>query len=262
MKEQCPISDSGAIFLTGASGLVGGLLLRRLSEQMPSNIIFALSRSSNRIPRLPNTHAISGDICKPGLGLDRDLYSLLCESVGTIIHCAASTKFTLPLEHSRKANVNGTRNILDLACRAKRLKLLLHVSTVYIAGQKSGVLCEARFTDPGGWFSAYEQSKFEAEELLHVHGTGVPWIIARLSTIVGNSQTGKTSQFNYFHQLVRLVPHNRFPIMPGAPDAPVDVIPDDWATEALEAILGRKHQYGRTFTCAPAPRRLCRPRRS
>ena len=41
--------------------------------------------------------------------------NLLRKNVDEIFHCAASTKFNLPLTEIRKINVNGTKNILDLA---------------------------------------------------------------------------------------------------------------------------------------------------
>lgn len=247
------INDSEVIFLTGATGLVGELLLRRLAEQNPSRVIFALVRSSPGFSPPANTCWITGDISQPRLGLTIDLYTQLCESVETIIHCAASTKFTLPLPVARKVNVRGTDNILKLARRAKRLNLLLHVSTVYVAGRKSGPLREAELMHPNGWFSPYEQSKFEAEKLICETGHGLPWVIARLSTIIGNSRTGQISQFNYFHQLLRLVPGDRFPIIPGAPETAVDVIPDDWVMEALDMVLRGHPEPGSIFHLCAGP---------
>jgi hypothetical protein len=88
-----------------------------------------------------------------------------------------------------------------------------------------------------GGFSSYEESKFEAEELIRQQAGGLPWVIARLSTLAGNSRTGRVSKFNYFHQLLRLIPANPFPIIPGTPDALVDLVADDWVAEALLSIL-------------------------
>jgi long-chain acyl-CoA synthetase len=147
-----------------------------LAERNSSRIIFALAHCSPAVARLPNTYWIVGDISESRLGLGEHLYAQLCASVATIVHCAASTKFTLPLDESRKTNVHGTENLLQFARRAKSLKLLLHVSTVYIAGRKSGPLCEAELRHPDGWFSPYEQSKFEAEKL--IFESGLPWAIA------------------------------------------------------------------------------------
>lgn len=229
--------NRNAILLTGATGLVGGLLLRRLAEENAGRTIYALVRRLDANADLPNTHFVLGDITQPGLGVPEDLYSRLSESIDTIVHCAASTKFTLPLAVSRQINLQGTANILELARHCRQLKMLLHVSSTYIAGRKAGPLRETPMTEPDGWFNPYEQSKFEAEQLIYDHAIGIPWVIVRLSVIVGNSCTGHVSQFNYFHQLLRFVPHNPFPFIPGDPGAPVDVVADDWVTDALSSIV-------------------------
>lgn len=228
-------------------------MLRRLAKENPHRVVFALVRGSPGIPPSPNTKLISGDISQPRLGLTKDLYSQLCNSVGTIVHCAASTKFTLPLAASRKVNVQGTENILELGRRVTKLKLLLHISTVFVAGRRSGPLREAPLEHSDGWFSPYEQSKFEAERSIRENGSGLPWVIARPSTIIGNSVTGRISQFNYFHQLLRLVPSNPFPVIPGAPETPVDVVADDWITEGLAAIVRGKPEAESIFHLCAGP---------
>jgi len=93
-------TERDAILITGATGLVGGLLLQQLASEYPERSIYALVRNCAARTSVPNTHLICGDITRPGLGLPADLYSLLCRTVNTIVHCAASTKFTLPLAAS------------------------------------------------------------------------------------------------------------------------------------------------------------------
>jgi long-chain acyl-CoA synthetase len=225
------------IFLTGATGLVGGLLLRGIAEDNPKRAIYALVRRGRSVTDLPNVRAVPGDITQRRLGIPNDLYDQLTGLVDTIAHCAASTKFTLPLPAAREVNVLGTANILQLARDTRHLKTLLHVSSTYIAGRRSGPLPEAPVVDPVGWFSPYEQSKFEAEQLICEQGNGLPWVIARLSTLVGDSRTGRVSQINYFHQLLRLIPRNLFPVIPGVPDTLVDVVADNWVAGALLAVL-------------------------
>jgi nucleoside-diphosphate-sugar epimerase len=107
--------------------------------------------------------------------------------------------------------------------------------------------------DSAGWFSPYEQSKFEAEQLVLQQQNDVPWVIARLSTLVGNSRTGHIAQFNYFHQLLRLIPSNPFPIIPGTPGAPVDVVADDWVGDALLGILQNTPARGSVLHLCAGP---------
>ncbi|HEY1212066.1 MAG TPA: SDR family oxidoreductase [Bryobacteraceae bacterium] len=247
------INDANATFLTGATRLVGGLVLRKMAEQRPDHTIFALTRRTAGMPQLPKVRWLKGDISQQRLGLPKSIYMQLCESVGTIIHCAASTKFTLPLAASRNVNLRGTANVLELARQTKRLQTLLHISTTYVAGRRSGALHEAELANPEGWFSAYEQSKFEAEKLIFETGGDLPWIIARPSTIVGNSLTGKVSQSNYFHQLLRLVPSSPLPVIPGSPEVLVDIVADNWITDGLLAILNGKPTTHSIFHLCTGP---------
>jgi nucleoside-diphosphate-sugar epimerase len=246
-------ADRNGIFLTGATGLVGGLLLRRVAEDNPKRAIYALAHHCHAITDLPNVRAIPGDITQPRLGIPNDVYFQLTDLFDTIVHCAASTKFALPLPAAREVNVLGTANILQLARDTKHLKRLLHVSSTYVAGRRSGPLPEAPVVDPAGWFSSYEQSKFEAEQLICEQGNGLPWVIARLSTLVGDSRTGRVAQFNYFHQLLRLVPRNLFPVIPGVPDAPVDVVADDWVAGALLGVLREESPPGSVLHLCAGP---------
>lgn len=248
---------AGGIFLTGATGLVGGLLLRRLAEEFPERPVYVLVRNTAPAAALFHAHLLAGDIAQPRLGLPKDIYAELCGSIDLIVHCAAATHFTLPLDLARQVNVLGTAHVLELARQTRRLTLLLHISSTFVAGRRSGVLHEARLRDPVGWFSSYEQSKFEAEQLIHEQAGNLPWVIVRLSTLAGNSRTGRISKFNYFHQLLRLIPDNPFPVIPGTPDAPVDLVADDWVTEALLSILRTAPPVGSFLhLCAGPPQSL------
>ena len=245
--------DRSAIFLTGATGLVGGLLLRRLAEACPQWPVIALVRNPDTKFAHPNVHVIPGDITRPGLGMLPDTRAQVCGSIGVIVHCAASTRFTLPLDQSQLVNAEGTANVLELARRSRRLRLFLHISSTSVAGRMRGELFEKPLCDSAGWFSPYEQSKFEAEQLVLAQGNDVPWVIARLSTLVGNSRTGHISQFNYFHQLLRLIPNNPFPFIPGTPGAPVDVVADDWVGDALLGILQNAPSPGSVLHLCAGP---------
>lgn len=252
-KEYRLDAERDAIFLTGATGLIGGLLLRRLVEEMPGRTIYALVRNGGSALAGPGVQWVAGDITYPRLGLARDEYSRLCRSIRTIVHCAASTKLDLPLDLSREVNLQGTSNVMALARHCAELKLLLHVSSTYIAGRRSGPLAEELLMSPGGWFSPYEQSKYEAERLVSDSGEGLAWTIVRLSTVIGDSRTGHVSRPNYFHQLLRMVPRNPFPFIPGDPDGLVDVVADDWVTDGLMAILEEDATPGAVYHLCAGP---------
>jgi nucleoside-diphosphate-sugar epimerase len=127
------------------------------------------------------------------------------------------------------------------------------VSTVYIAGKTPGALAEASFINETGFFNTYQESKYDAERLVVAAMTEIPAVVFRLSSIIGHSQTGAISQFNYFHQLLRFIPENPLPIIPGIPDTPVDLIASDWAIGALSSLYESRFEPGRIFNVCAGP---------
>lgn len=75
--------------------------------------------------------------------------------------------------------------------------------------------------------NTYQQSKYEAEQV--VLASGLPAAVFRLSSILGDSRTGEIRRFTYVHQLIRLLPRNVLPVAPCDPEAPLDLIPTEWA---------------------------------
>ena len=171
--------------------------------------------------------------------------------VREIIHCAADIRFGVSLEAARATNVEGTARVLELARRCARLEKFAHVSSVYAAGKREGDFPEQPFPPPVGFFNVYQQSKYEAEQLVLNALPAVPVAIFRLSSVIGTS-LGKVRQFNYFHQLLKMIP-NSGPVglMPGDPAAPVDLIPSDWAVTALAHLFEKCFEAGRIYhVCA------------
>jgi len=229
------------LLLTGASGLVGSAWLPLLLKNNPERRVVILSRSH---PKSIST--IHGDLTQRDLGLAPETRSALIQNVTGIIHCAADIRFRLPIDQARATNTAGTRRLLALARKCKRLEKFAHISTVYVAGKHRGIIREEQLTKPPGFMNSYQQSKYEAEELVFEAMRDIPASIFRLSTIISDSN-GKVRQFNYFHQLVKLVPRNPFPIIPGNPEAAIDLIAGDWTVSALALLYESHFVPGRVY---------------
>ena len=93
--------------------------------------------------------------------------------VSTVIHCAASVSFELPLDESRRVNVDGTRHMAEFARTCDGLQRFTYVSTAYVAGEPGGLFHEDDLAVGQSFRNAYERSKFEAE-LGYVTG-GMSW---------------------------------------------------------------------------------------
>src|SRR6188508_415326 len=126
----------GAVLLTGATGFVGREVLSRFLSRDDRDV-YALVRASDdvqageRLPAHGRLTAVTGDIEEPGLGLSEETAQRLRRDVTTVLHCAASVSFELPLEESRRVNVDGTRHMAGFARTCPGLERFSYVSTAY-----------------------------------------------------------------------------------------------------------------------------------
>jgi nucleoside-diphosphate-sugar epimerase len=239
-----------SIFLTGATGAVGGDLLRTLATRKGLRVN-VLVRRSDRDPRdrvkailggldvTARLSVLEGDICAgPSLGLDDTQLASLKRETTHIIHAAGSTSFTLPLPAARAANVWGSRNMLGFARDCASLECGAFLSTVYVSGKRRGVFAESEYGDAGnGFINSYEQSKAEMEHLIRDAMDEAPLILLRLSTVVGDSVTGRVSGFNTIHHAIRLLYNGLAPMIPGDPAEPVDIVSSDFIAAATLHLL-------------------------
>ena len=120
------------ILLTGATGFMGGNLLRLLAQN-PTNELFYISRGGKIAPASAGLDKVT---C---LTADLTNYSSLlnaCQDIETVYHVGAMVS---SLEKNRKEmeliNVEGTNNILRAALE-KGVKKFIHVSTVDAVGME------------------------------------------------------------------------------------------------------------------------------
>lgn len=93
------------VLLTGASGVVGRALLRRLRDL---DVVCLVHRS----PVCgPNVTTVLGDVAKPMLGLAEQAYAELAARVDAVIHCAAITDFNRNAGSLEATNVAGTEQV-------------------------------------------------------------------------------------------------------------------------------------------------------
>lgn len=239
------------ILVTGATGLIGSELCGYLVERGDAVIALVhrrhdILRNNGRVlhptaytgARL-NYGALQwapGDIRKRSLGLETKEAVALATAVDLIIHCAAETKFSSPSDLHWIVNVEGTRNIVRFA-RASRGPLpgLVHVSTAYVSGERSGHVAEEEVDAEQPFANSYEASKAAAEKL--VRTSGLRAAVARPSIIVGTSDTGTIGRFENIYAFLRLIGEGRITVLPSTPDASLDLVPIDHVIGGLIDII-------------------------
>src|SRR5215469_3203836 len=130
------------ILITGASGMLGHELVPRLCAEPQVEKVFVMRR--NRSPEFMHKkiELVGGDVRFADCGLNPPARSRILAEVTIIIHGAALTSFSAPLHEARAVNVAGTENLLDLAKDCRNLRSLCHLSTVYVAGRRTGPIRE------------------------------------------------------------------------------------------------------------------------
>jgi long-chain acyl-CoA synthetase len=261
------------ILLTGGTGFIGTHVAQRLLNE-PNVEIVVLVRAADRVqaerrltrawwdvPELAaakrsRVRSVPGDVRSPHLGVTDEAYQELVRQVDVIVHAAANLRIDVSIEDLRATNVQGVRHVLELARAIDRdhgLERLVHVSTAYVAGGRSGTIDEGPASDRFGFLSPYERSKYEAEQLVRAAMDELPIVIARPGMVVGDSRTGAVKTFNTFYAPLRLYLTGRLRILPMRPDLRVNIVPIDHVAEGIVRMTHDLAAIGSTFhLTAPA----------
>ena len=146
------------VFITGASGFIGGrIALRLLGEGRPVRVL-----SRRPLPELENSGAqvLLGDL---------DNIEALrrgCEGAATVFHVAGRVGVWGPADDFFRVNVEGTDNVI-VTCRSAGVRRLVYTSSpsvVYNGGDLSGVNESAPLCTSAP--CAYPTSKAAAERLV------------------------------------------------------------------------------------------------
>ena len=213
------MSNTTTVLVTGASGVVGTALLRRLRDL---DVVCLAHRSP---VTAPHARSVRGDISVQRFGLDERAYAGLVEQVDAVIHCAAVTDFNRTDGTLEATNVAGTQHVVDFAAVAGAT--LYHVSTAFVHTTSDG--------ERGRNAAGYAASKSAGEEL--VRGAGVPHVIFRPSVVIGAADTGEIAAFQGLHHVAAGIFAGLVPLIPFDPSWPIDFLPCDVVADAIACVI-------------------------
>lgn len=253
------------IFITGATGFVGAYLIKDLMELTEARVYchvrakdesdgFRRIKSNMEYYKIWSEEfrwriiPVIGDLSKPLLGMDEQLFDTLSKTIDTIYHSGALLNFIYPYSHLKNTNVNGTIECLRLACKNKP-KYFHHVSTFSVFDNPSHFEKIAYEDDelrsPEGYYLGYTESKWVAEKLVRIaEERGLRVTIYRPGEISGASTTGiwKMNDMvsRFFVSAIQ---------MGAMPDVPIKVhiTPVDFVSRAIAYISLQKESIGHAF---------------
>jgi alcohol-forming fatty acyl-CoA reductase len=147
------------IFLTGATGLLGGEILKSVLASEPHARVIVLVRGDParyanlidgplRAEFASRVEPVWGDLEKPGLGLDGRARAAITERMTHVIHSAASIDFALPYAAAHAVNYDGTARVYALAREARHLQAFAHISTANVPGHRIPTQYRSSLTSP------------------------------------------------------------------------------------------------------------------
>jgi nucleoside-diphosphate-sugar epimerase len=170
-------------FVTGATGFIGGHLVRGLRQR--GDEVAALVRSPEKAVALQK---LGCELVRGDLGDETAIRAGIsgCDSA---FHVAAMYKVGIPASQRPAmydANVRGTERVLGAAGDAG-VQRIVYVSTINAFGNTHGKVVDETFRRPGDDFlSYYDETKFLAHQVaLDLIGKGAPIMIAQPGGVYG-----------------------------------------------------------------------------
>ena len=252
------------ILLTGATGLIGGAILHQSLHRDDGTEWVCLVRCTNadqgrqrvaaRLARFTDPFTaqrlarrieiVPGDFTQA----DRD-HDPRLDDVTHILHLAADTSY-FGGERLFRTNRDGSLALARRAARMPHLRRFLHVGTAMSCGADAGpVVSESRSDPAARHLVPYTASKAAAEDALLAELPDLPLVVARPSIVVGHSALGAGPSSSILW-LVRAA--DRLRLLPCRPDSSCDIVPADWAAEALLTLLLKPQLAHDLYHVSPA----------
>lgn len=222
------------ILLTGASGFIGGHLLRRLRAE--GHTVRALVREQSHTMQMlaPSVEQVGGDLT------DRASLQRAVEGAEIVINCAAKVSdWGDPREFDR-VNVGGALD-LHSAASAVGARQFVHISTTDVYGFPDRVVAEDAPLRPTG--SSYTNTKVLAEQRLREaqRSNGLPVTILRPSNVIGPGSKTYCIEILEAAFALRFIPDI------ARRDAAAGFLIVENLTDAICLTLGREVAFGEVY---------------
>ena len=233
--------------VTGGTGFIGGYLLRELAKREGTTYVLVRPGSRSKLHATDRLQPVTGDITQAMLGLNAADREKL--KGADIFHLAAVYDLEASADVDERANIDGTRHVVELAqSLGARLH---HMSSIAVAGASwKGKFTEDMFAEGQKLDHPYYRTKYEAERL--VRESGVRHRIYRPGLVIGSSATGEAVRIDGPYYAFKLIQRLRQAIPPWVPligfeGGELNVVPVDYVARGMDAIAHKEGLDGQTF---------------
>jgi len=255
------------VLLTGATGLIGGEVLRALlafgvrevwtlvrrgQRSTPARrITDRMRRSGTRLDGAASfVHAVAGDMRCAGVGLSPDDAENIRTAIDLVIHCAGETSFIRNAE-CVDTNIAGMRNLIDLVRQCERAPMIVYVSTA----ANTGAVTHACLGEDDGCqpdndhHNEYTRSKAVAERVLVDSGLSV--LVVRPSMVLSAGLRDR----EFARAILWFVPLlQRFDAVPVDPSSRLDIVPVDFVARSIVRLMAVRNRRWGCYHLSAGPR--------
>src|SRR5207245_2526756 len=240
--------------VTGGTGFIGRHLLRLLARREGTTYVLVRAASRERLETLVESIG-AGDRLKPveGDGTAAALGLAAADQVrlkgADIYHLAAVYDLEASEVDNQRANVDGTRHVVELA--EKVGARVHHMSSIAVAGSRwKGKFTEEMFAEGQVLEHPYYRTKYDAEKI--VRESSAPFRIYRPGLVIGSSETGEADRIDGPYYAFKLIQRLRNAVPPWVPlvgfeGGQLNIVPVDFVARALDSIGHRDGLDGMTF---------------
>ena len=261
------LRDAGNIFLTGATGFLGAFLLHELLSGTKA-VVHCLVRAGKgedpaarlranleayglwRPEHARRIAPVPGDLAEPLLGMSGEKFDELAREVDLIFHGGAVVNLIYPYQALKPSNVDGTREVIRLACR-HRSKPLHYISSngifpadgrAYTENANLDALADARQ-------DGYGRSKWVSEKLVwEAADRGLPVVVYRPGNISGHSESGVSNPRDFLGALI--AESLRLDLAPSIEGWRMEMTPVDFVSRTILHVADEPNALGETFHLA------------
>ncbi len=235
------IQDARPVLVTGGTGLIGGEVVATLLERgwnvkalaRGKDAVEAARRIRERMVR-SGRHGSAGERleCFAGAVTESDfgLRPAALQGLRAILHCAGETAFNED-ERCWSTNVGAAERLVELARRLKNPPRIYFVSTasVCMSPRHSEITEDTPF---GGYENGYTRSKRRAEQVLLESGLDV--VVLRPTIVFSRGVEDRKMARAMLWVIPALMELGEAPVNP---EDRIDIIPVDFAADAIERFL-------------------------
>jgi nucleoside-diphosphate-sugar epimerase len=246
------------LLITGFPGLRARALVRQAlsadPELHPLLLVHpqSVERATAALSSLPGgerARIISGDPAAIDFGLARTEYAKLAEAVRVVHHAYQVIDLAAPGDIAEAVNVGGAREMIELCRVSKTLERVVHHSSVFVSGDRTGMVLERDLHAHQSFRSPVAASLALAEAMLRRHRE-VPLTVVRAAQVVGDTESGLVDRLDGFYPLLVFLANapSDVPLpLPPKIDTPLHLVPVDYVAKAALAAGVLPETLGETL---------------